>query len=255
VDGGAARSTVDTSPWIYGTSAEKAGTSVLVRIGGQTLTATVLTGGTWGVSATTLPAGDHQLVAEITDAAQNRGTATQLLTIGTGGGTGGSTGGGQGDNPGSGPGAGPGSGPEPTANYQPDGAIRLPKATWVGVGVFDGAQRVTKVLRGKHRVATYEVAVTNRGWSTDAIDILGTSGSRKFKVTYSVGGHDVTKEVVSGAYRTEALDSDASVTLFIKITRTRASHAGDRRTLELQLSSAHKEAKSDTVSAAVRVKG
>ncbi len=251
VDGGAARSTVDTSPWVYGTTAEKAGTSVLVRIGGQTLTASVLTGGTWGVSATTLPEGAHQLVAEVTDAAGNRGTATQVLTIGTGGGPGD----GPGPGPGGGPGGGPGSGPEPTANYQPDGAIRLPKARWVGVGVFAGAQRVTKVLRGKHRAATFEVRVTNRGWSTDAIEILGTSGNRKFKVTYSVGGHDVTKEVVSGAYRTGALTSTESVTLVIKVRRTKASHAGVRRTLQLQLSSTHKQAKSDTVSATVRVKG
>ena len=53
-----------------------------VTIGGQTLTATVVSGGTWGVSAQTLPAGSHQVVASVTDAAQNTGTATQILTIG-----------------------------------------------------------------------------------------------------------------------------------------------------------------------------
>lgn len=255
VDGGAARATVDTSPWIYGTTAEKAGTTVRVKVGGQTLTATVVTGGTWGVSATTLPPGAHQLVAAVTDAAQNTGTATQVLTIGTGDGSGGGSGGGSGSDPGDGTGDGPGSGPEPTSNYQPDGALRLPKASWVGVGVFDGAQRVTKRLRGKHRTVTFEVRVTNRGWSTDAIEILGTSRSRKFKVTYSVGRDDVTKAVVAGTYRTGPLESEESVTVLVKISRTKASHAGDRRTFALQLSSAHKRAKSDTVSAAVRVKG
>jgi hypothetical protein len=66
IDGGATRSTDDTSPWIYGTTAEQAGTTVHVAIGGQSLTATVLTGGTWGVSATTLPTGAQQVVASIT---------------------------------------------------------------------------------------------------------------------------------------------------------------------------------------------
>lgn len=82
IDGGASRSTVDTSPWIYGTTAERAGTTVSISVGGQALTATVLPGGTWGVSATTLPSGAHQVVATITDAAGNTGSATQLLTIG-----------------------------------------------------------------------------------------------------------------------------------------------------------------------------
>ena len=93
LDGGAARSTEDTSPWIYGTTAEQAGTQVLVTVGGQTLNATALSGGAWGVSATTLSPGSHTVVASITDAAQNTGTATQVLTVGTtDGGGGGGTG-------------------------------------------------------------------------------------------------------------------------------------------------------------------
>jgi hypothetical protein len=82
INGGATRSTVDTSPWINGTTGEKAGTKVHVSIGGQALTATVLTGGAWGVSAHTLVhTGPHKVVASITDAANNRRTVTQVLTI------------------------------------------------------------------------------------------------------------------------------------------------------------------------------
>ena len=76
IDGGAARSTSDTSPWMYGTSGEPAGATVRVSVGGQNLTATVLAGGTWSVSATTLAEGPHDVVASITDDAQNVGTAT-----------------------------------------------------------------------------------------------------------------------------------------------------------------------------------
>ncbi len=83
IDGGAARSTSDTSPWTYGTTAEKAGTLVHVSVGGQFLTATVQPGGTWGVSAQTLAAGAYPVLASITDAAGNVGTMTQSLQIGT----------------------------------------------------------------------------------------------------------------------------------------------------------------------------
>ena len=245
LDGGAARSTVDTSPWIYGTTAEKAGTAVLVTIGGQTLHAIVLTGGTWGVSATTLSPGARPLVASITDAAQNTGTATQVLTIGPGETPGGSPG----------PDPGPGSGPEPTTGYQPDAAIRLPKASWVGVGVTDGNQRVVAVLRGKHRSATFEVALTNGGKSTDTLEVLGTSRSRKFTVTYLARGVDVTRAVVAGTYRTGSLTSGETTSLSIRISRTKAARPGDRRAVELQVISVHKQARSDTVSASVRVKG
>jgi Ice-binding-like/Bacterial Ig-like domain len=82
IKGGATRSTVDTSPWITGTTGEQAGTKVRVSIGGQALKATVLAGGTWGVSARALVhTGPHKVVASITDAAGNRRTVTQILTI------------------------------------------------------------------------------------------------------------------------------------------------------------------------------
>ena len=42
IDGGAVRTTSDTSPWTYGTTAEQAGTIVHVTLDDQSLTATVL---------------------------------------------------------------------------------------------------------------------------------------------------------------------------------------------------------------------
>ena len=77
INGGPTRSTGDTSPWTDGTTAEPAGTTVHLSIGGQHLTATVQLGGAWGVSAAALPDGTYQVVARITDAAQNTGTATR----------------------------------------------------------------------------------------------------------------------------------------------------------------------------------
>jgi hypothetical protein len=224
INGGAARSTNDTSPWIYGTTAEQAGTTVHVTVGGQALTATVLTGGTWGVSATTLPAGPHQVVASITDAAQNTGTATQTLTI-----------------------AG-----APAARYQPDAAIRPLPGSFVGVGIYDLAhQRVTKRMRAHTWRAKFEVRVTNRGESTDRMEIRGTPRNSKFKVTYLAGGVDVTRAVTAGTYLTNALAPGESAHLIIKVIRTKASGPGDRRTFEVRTGSSHSQTAQDTVAAVV----
>lgn len=83
IDGGETRSTDDTSPWTYGTTAEQAGTIVNVSLGGQTLTAVVQTGGGWGVSAQTLASGTYTVLATITDAAQNTGSREQTLQVGS----------------------------------------------------------------------------------------------------------------------------------------------------------------------------
>lgn len=81
IDGGAARSTKDTTPTISGTTDEPAGGTVTVTVDGQTLTTTVGNGGSWAVSATALASGPHALTASITDPSQNVGTADQTLTV------------------------------------------------------------------------------------------------------------------------------------------------------------------------------
>jgi hypothetical protein len=112
---------------------------VHVAIGGQSLTATVLTGGTWSVSATTLPTGAQQVVAPITDAASNTGSAAQTLTI-TGGGV------------------------PHNARYQPDAAIRTLPGHVAGVWIYDiTKERVATRLQGGVRTARFQVRVTNRG--------------------------------------------------------------------------------------------
>lgn len=82
IDGGAARSTSDTSPWTYGTTAEKAGSIVRVSLGGQALQATVQPGGAWGVSAESLPSATYVVLATVTDAAGNKGSMNQTLQVG-----------------------------------------------------------------------------------------------------------------------------------------------------------------------------
>ncbi|MCW2842688.1 MAG: hypothetical protein JWN22_604 [Nocardioides sp.] len=234
IDGGAGRSTSDTSPWTYGTTAEKAGTKVHVSIGGQSLTATVRPGGGWGVSAAALAEGTYKVVASITDAAGNRGTATQALTIG---------------NPGTGPAPG---GAHPT--YRADASIRRAGGHFVGVGAYGASgQQVSQLLRGSDRKAVFEVRVHNDGSASDRMKIRGTGSSKKLKVTYRAGGKNVTRQVVAGTYRSGRVGPGKTVRLVVTVTRSRGAGPGTHRTFEIRSSSAHAPARRDTVSGAARV--
>lgn len=229
IDGGAARTTKDTSPWIYGTSGEQAGTPVRVSVGGQHLTATVISDGTWGVSATTLKEDTYRLVASITDAAGNTATATQTLTIG----------------------AGP---VDPGRRYQPDSAIRRPPGSFVGVGDYGSSadQRLTARLRPAAKRASFEVRITNRGDAADAFAVRGTPRSTKFTVTYLFGGKNVTREVAAGTFRTDTLRPGESVRVAVRITMTRRARVDDRRLFEVRAISSHASTRRDTVAAVVR---
>ena len=161
IDGGATRSTKDTSPWTYGTTAEKDGTVVHVGIGGQALTATVHDGGKWGVSAADLDAGRYKVVASITDAAHNTGTATQLLTVG---------------NP-----------------RRPRPPVPARRGRAAGQGLVRRRGELRRRTSGSSTswastpaAAKFEVRLTNRGDAADALSVRGASKTKKFKVTYRV---------------------------------------------------------------------
>ena len=249
IDGGSTRSAVDTSPWTYGTTAEKAGTIVHLAIGGQALTATVKPGGTWGVSAAALPTGSYRIVASITDAAHNVGTMSQRLTIGPGGDP----------DPGPGPGPGdPGTGPDDPgtgpggAHYRPDAEIRRTKGTFVGAGTYVAAdQRVTTKLKGRARTAKFEVRVTNRGDTSERMTLLGTRKNAKFAVVYRAGGKNVTADVVGGTFQTASLKTGGSVVLTVKVTRLKGVKKG-KRSFAIRVTSSHDKRMQDTVAAVVK---
>jgi hypothetical protein len=255
INGGPTASTDDTSPWTYGTTAEQAGTTVQLAIGGQALVATVLPGGSWGVSATALAPGSYEVVASVTDAAQNTGTASQVLTIGTpvppvppvtpvtpdSGGTGGSAGSGSGSSTGAG------------ADYRPDAEIRRAKGTFVGQGSYQASdQRVTSKLEGRTKTVTFEVRVTNRGDLTDRMKVVGAPGSMQFKVAYLAGGKNVTAAVLAGSYQTGTLEPGESASLTVKVTRLKGAKPGSKRVFEVRVASAHAKSKTDAVAAVVK---
>jgi hypothetical protein len=81
INGDAAATTQDATPTISGTTTVASGRPVTVTVAGQALTTTVQPGGVWSVTATTLAAGAHPVVAKAKDAAGNGATTTQSLTV------------------------------------------------------------------------------------------------------------------------------------------------------------------------------
>ena len=80
IAGGPTATTPDWTPTISGLTDVEAPAMVTVTINGQTLTATPFNGA-WSVDATILANGSYPVVASVTDAAGNPGTATQQLTV------------------------------------------------------------------------------------------------------------------------------------------------------------------------------
>ena len=249
IDGGAARSTTDQTPRVQGTTTEPAGTTVVVTVGGQSLTATVQSGGAWGVGANTLAAGSYTVLASITDAAQNLGTATQALLITDT------------TSPVTPPVTPPVVVPPttpvyPPSRYKPDAEIRPLPGSFVGSGQYGASkQSVTKKLSHKTKSVSFEVRVTNRGDVADRLVVLGTPTSKTFKVAYFAGGKNVTKAVVAGTYSTGSLKPDAAMLLTVRITRTKHAKKGSKGSFEIRATSSYEEISQDTVTAQVRIVG
>lgn len=83
IAGGATASTGDSTPTITGSTNAPTGTTVHVSVGGHSLTTTVIAGGTWSVTSPLLADGVVVVIASVSDAVGNVGSATQSLRIDT----------------------------------------------------------------------------------------------------------------------------------------------------------------------------
>ncbi|TFB82253.1 DUF3494 domain-containing protein [Cryobacterium flavum] len=83
IAGGSSLTTADGTPTISGTTDAPVGTAVTVVVAGQTLTSTVVAGGTWSVTAAALVEGGHTITVSVTDLAGNTGTAIQTIRVDT----------------------------------------------------------------------------------------------------------------------------------------------------------------------------
>lgn len=82
IAGGATAITTDTTPTITGTTDVEAPGVVTVTIAGQTLTATPADGA-WSLTSPILANGAYPVVASVSDAVGNAGSASQVLTVDT----------------------------------------------------------------------------------------------------------------------------------------------------------------------------
>ncbi|MFC7361760.1 ice-binding family protein [Nocardioides astragali] len=267
IDGGASRSTTDLSPWTYGTTAERAGTVVDVNVDDQLLTATVNPGGTWGVSAEDLAPGTYEVVASITDAALNEGSAHQTLVVAPPGEvpaptptttttTTTTTSTPTNPTPTATPTPNPTDVPPTAAAYRPDAEIRRGRGRFVGAEVYTLAdQRVAATLRGRARQVSFQVRVTNQGDTAEKLKLAGTRSNRAFRLTYVAGGKDVSAAVIDGRYRTETLAVGRSVTVTVTVTRLKRAKPGTATTMTVRTVSTHAPSKVDAVAARVTVAG
>jgi hypothetical protein len=83
ITGGAADLTNDATPVIAGTADVPAGRAVTVELSDQDLQAVVGEDGAWSVTAPAQSEGPHRVTADVSDAAGNRSSATQSLTVDT----------------------------------------------------------------------------------------------------------------------------------------------------------------------------
>ena len=83
IDGGTDALTGDATPDISGTAAVAPGTTVIVTLADETLTAQVQADESWSVTAATLSDGPHRVEMDVSDAAGNAAGSSQMLTIDT----------------------------------------------------------------------------------------------------------------------------------------------------------------------------
>ncbi|MCU1400123.1 MAG: hypothetical protein JWN62_3232 [Acidimicrobiales bacterium] len=83
ITGGATPTTNDSTPTIAGSTDVSAGQIVLITVAGQSLSATVQTGGSWAVTAAPVSDGAVSVTASVSDTTGSSTTATQTLTIDT----------------------------------------------------------------------------------------------------------------------------------------------------------------------------
>jgi hypothetical protein len=247
-DGGVTKETSDTTPTISGTTTDLGNPTVVVTVGGQTLTTTADDSGAWSVDVEALPEGPHTVVVRVIDADGNVISTTQELTVSS-----------------VTPSVDPPVDPPVTTpvvppvavapTYRPDAELRLAKGGYVGKGSYSvSRQRVSATLNGSRaKTATFQSRLTNRGNVADRLTVRGTKKSRQFTVVYMHGRKNVTAAVLKGTYRTGTLQAGRSVTLTVKITKVKRVKKGSTRTFTIRTTSATDRSKTDTVAAVARV--
>ncbi len=216
IDGGASVLTNDATPAISGTAAVAPGTIVTVTLADETLTGTVLTGGSWSVTSAFLSDGTHRVILGVFDAAGNYATFTQTITVDT-----------------IAPGVSITGGPTAsTTDSGPTITGTSNAAPGTIVTVTIGGQTMTTLLQADGTWNVTPLSLANGTWAVvaSANDPAGNLGSAAQMLTTGPDSVGPTGETPSTVTPTTVTPTPSTVTPVTPVTPTRPlTPAPDRR--------------------------
>lgn len=107
----------------------------------------------------------------------------------------------------------------------PDAMIRADgSSTWVGADTH-GDGRIDQSITQLGRAVSYVRICPNT--TSGRMQVEGTDGGQSFRVRYRVSGHDVTRSVVTGSYRTPRLRNACAprIRVVVRLKRGAVGHA------------------------------
>lgn len=121
---------------------------------------------------------------------------------------------------------------------RPDGWVR--KGThgrYVGDGIYNTTgtdqSRTGSARRGSS--VKFFVVAQNDAAFPDRLWLSGRASTRRFSIRYSVGGTDVSEQIVAGTYRTPSLAPGDDVVVKVVVTVRRAAKLGSRLVAKMTL--------------------
>ncbi len=135
------------------------------------------------------------------------------------------------------------------ATPRPDGRIKKGSGAFVGNDVYNttGIDQTRNGSAPRGSTVTYTVKVQNDSEATDVLRLRGTTSTTHFRVSYTVGGTNVTSAVVTGTYLTPSLAPGASVSVTVTVKVKTSAPAGSSLSARLTAKSDTDPTKKDTV--------
>lgn len=136
---------------------------------------------------------------------------------------------------------------------RPDAKIRKGTGVTVGNNIYNttGADQTRTASVASGGTATFTLKFQNDGTVDDDFVIKGPASTTRFRVTYLVGGVDVTSQVIAGTYRFEDVAPAASRTMTMTIKAKAGTPRGAVFTAKVKVTSALDATQKDAVKAIV----
>ena len=136
---------------------------------------------------------------------------------------------------------------------RPDAKIRKGTGVTVGNNIYNttGANQTRTASVAAGGTATFTVKFQNDGTTADDFVIKGPASTTRFRVTYLVGGVDVTSQVTAGAYRFDDVPPGSSRTMTLTIKAKAGTPRGAVFTAKVKVTSDLDTIQKDVVKAVV----